>query len=234
VLPATLVGKNNYWPARSPTMTTPPDFHTNRSKYAYLAATYDITPIRQFKLLPNRPEPGLHRQLTDHAYQFIAAKKGGGTPFFFNTGSSSGKQLLQAAGKTMPPLESCESVLGVPGPRLGPAVPSAPPGAPVKGAMCAFNAALLQLLNLFFLKHALDPTKPSGNLYTLINQNPGAPQYKAAHALNTILIRFNETSAALVNWLKAQVSAAKVRAFDFTILSNYLNTLQSPPPVVAI
>lgn len=218
-------------------MTIPPDFHKNRSKYANLAATYDITPIRQFKLLPNRPEPGLHRELTDHAYQFIAAKKGGGTPFFFNTGSSSGKQLLQATGKTMPPLESWESVVGVPGPGPGPAVPPGPPvlpGAPVPGAMCALNAALLQLLNLFFLKHALDPTKPSGKLYKAINQHPGVPQYQAAHAINTILIQFKETSADLVNWLKAQVSAAKVRAFDFTILSNYLNTLQSQPPVVAI
>lgn len=100
--------------------------------------------------------------------------------------------------------------------------------------MCAFNAALLQLLNLFFLKHALDPTKPSGQLYTVINQNPSAPQYKAAHTLNTILIKFNETSAALVNWLIGAVGAAKVRAFGFTILSIYLNSLQQPPPVVAI
>ena len=84
-------------------MTMPTNFRNMRFDYAYLAANYDITPMRQFKLLPNRPEPGLFQKLTDHVFQLIAEKKGGGAPFFFNTGSSSGKQLLQAAGKTMPP-----------------------------------------------------------------------------------------------------------------------------------
>lgn len=215
-------------------MTIPTDFRNKRFEYAYLAANYDITPIRQFKLLPNRPEPGLYRELTDHAFQFVAAKKSSGVQFFFNTGKSSGTQLLQAAGKTMPPLESWESVVGVPGPVSTPGVPPAPPGPSVTGAICAFNTALLQLLNLFFLKHALDPTKPSGQLYKAINQNLSIPQYKAVHTLNTILIKCNETSTALVNWLITTVGAAKIRAFDFSVLSNYLNSLRQPPPVIAI
>ena len=216
-------------------MTIPKDFHTNRSNYSYLAANYDITPIRQFKLLPGRSEPGLHRELTDHAFQIVAAKKGGGTPFFFNTGKSSATQLLTAAGKPLPPLESWESLVGAPSlaPGPGPNVPPAPPGQPA-GAMCAFNVALLQLLNLFFLKHKLDPTQPSGKYYMAINQDPGAPQVKAAHAINTILLKHNETATGLVNWLKAQVGASKVRSFDFTILTNYFNALPSPPQVAII
>ena len=215
-------------------MTIPPDFRNNRTNYLYLASAYDITPIRQFKLLPNRPEPGLYRTLTDLAYQFAATKKGGGTPFFFNTGRPNGKKLLQALKKTLPPLESWERLPAAPAPGPGPVLPPALPGPPGPGGTCPFNAALLQLLNLFFLKHALDPTKPSGKIYTAINQNPAVAQYPAAHAVNTILVQFGETSAGLVTWLTAQVGGANVRAFNFAILATYLQGLPSPPAVIAI
>jgi hypothetical protein len=215
-------------------MTIPPDFRNNRRNYLYLASAYDITPIRQFKLLPNRPEPGLYRTLTDLAYQFAATKKGGGTPFFFNTGRPNGNKLLQALKKTLPPLESWEVQPAAPAPGPGPVFQPALPGPQAPGVTCKFNAALLQLLNLFFLKYSLDPTKPSGNIYTAINQNPAVAQYQAVHAVNNILVQFGETSAGLVTWLNAQVGSANVRAFNFAILTSYLKGLPSPPAIIAI
>lgn len=216
-------------------MQIPADFNANKTNYRYLVAHYQITPIRQFKLLSKKPAKGLYRKLTDVVYQFTAVSKKGGAPFWFNTGYYNGDKLLAALNKTMPPLESWAATPAAqPQPGPGPAVPPGPPGPAVPGATCPFNTALLQLLNLFFLKHAFDPLLPSGQMYIAINQNPQVPQTNAALGANTILVRFGETAQGLVAWLQAEEGAANVRTFDFTILTNHLNGLQPKPTTIAI
>lgn len=214
-------------------LNIPPDFLANKTNYAYLVQNYDITPVRQFKLLPGNPAPGLYMPLKDLVFQFTASKKGGGPIFWFNTGYHNGAKLLAAMNATMPPLESWEATLAAPGPGPGPAVP-APPANPAPVAICAFNAALLQLLNLFFLKHAFDPLKASANIYKAIHQQPNAECRNGAFGVNTILVSHGETAAGLVQWVQTQVGAANVRNFNFTILSNYLQNHKNKPPNVVI
>jgi len=212
----------------------PADFYANRTKYGYLVGNYDITPVRQFKLLPGKPAEGLYLPLKDVVFQFTASKKGGGPLFWFNTGYHNGAKLLAAMNATMPPLETWAAALATPGPGPGPAVPPAPPGPAAPGAVCAFNAALLQLLNLFFLKYAFDPLKPSADIYKDIHRQPHVENRKGAFGVNTILVTFGETATGLEQWLQAQVGAANVRKFNFTILSNYLHNHKNKPQNIAI
>lgn len=215
-------------------MQIPADFYANKTNYDYLVKNYTITPLRQFKLLSKRPVPGLYRELRDLAYQFTAVSKKGGAQFWFNTGYHNGDKLLAALNKTMPPLVSWAAApAAAPAPGPGPVVPP-PPAPPAPGARCPFNEALLQLLNIFFLKYPLDPFKPSGQIYSAINQAPQAPHTQGALAANTILVKFGETATKLVNWLQAEEGASNVRAVDFTLLHDHLINLQPPPKTIAI
>ncbi|WP_426175029.1 hypothetical protein [Massilia sp. TWR1-2-2] len=214
-------------------MMIPADFLLNKKNYTWLAKNYRITPIRRYQCLPNQPVKGIYRTIKDQVYQFTAERADGtGIPFSFNAGYANGGKLLAALNRPAPPLESWQAALNVaPGPVPnvpGPAVPPAP------GALCSFNAQLLELLNLFCLKHTLDPTKPSGQLFVTLNQNPAMPHHQGALAINTILTKYQETSAALVTWIQAAVAPAQTKNYNFSLLTIYLQGLSSPPANIAI
>lgn len=211
-------------------MTIPAHFLLNKKNYALLAQLYHITPIRRYQCLPNRPVKGLYKTIKDQVYQFTAVRKNGiGNPFAFNTGYANGNKLLAALNVPAPPLETWQAaVAAVPGPVPAPAVPGlVVPFVPA--AMCPFNAQLLELLNLFCLKRPFDPTRPSGQLFVTLNQQPGVSFYQGALAINTILNKCNETSAALVTWLQLLVAPAQVKNYNFTLLTAHLQSLNPPP-----
>lgn len=229
---STLVIKKNYLRRTAClTMTIPADFLLHKKDYGWLATNYRITPIRRYQCLPNQPVKGIYKTIKDQVYQFTAVRaNGGGAPFSFSTGYANGDKLLAALKKPAPALESWQATLNVPpAPNVpGPAVPPGP------GVLCPFNAQLLELLNLFCLKHTLDPTKPSGQLFVTLNQNPGVQYDQGALAINTILTKYQETSSALVAWLQGVVAPAQTKNYNFSLLSTYLQGLSPPPAVIAI
>lgn len=200
-----------------------------------MVAAYDITPVRRFQCLPTKPIDGLYRPCTREAYQFTAVAKGTrGPTFVFYTGYLKGDELLKVLGQALPPLETWETVPGHGGVSVAPTPGTPPPGTPAPAKVCAFNASLLQLLNLFFLRYEFNPTKPSGQIFMAINQNPAVPYYPGVWALNNVLLSHKETSAGLVTWLSAQVGSAQVRTFNFGDLHTYLKSHPKAPATIAI
>jgi len=213
-------------------MTIPAHFLALKDSFPAMLTAYDITPIRRFQCLPGRPIKGIYKTCTDLAYQFTATSKlAPRDTFVFHTGYSKGKELLNILGRALPPLETWEVGMAI---DPAPVVPPGPGPRTAPAALCDFNARLLELLNLFFLRHDFDPTKPSAKIFLAINKAPGTPYYQGAKALNTVLLVHKETAARLVAWLTQAVSPKPVRGFDFSILRERLQMDPNPPPVIAI
>lgn len=208
-------------------MTTLVNFRKIKGNRSSMVAAYNITPIRRFQCAPDKPVRGLYKECTDQAYQFTAqARKNPGPTFTFYTGHAVGDELLDLLKQKLPPLETWEKEFGGGGGAVGSRTVS---------TVDPFNASILRLLNLFFLRYDLDPTKPSGQMFADINRNPGTPQHRCALALNTILIQHKETSTSLVKWLMNRAGTTrKIRPYDFVLLHNHLTALTPPPPIIAI
>ncbi|MBY0240174.1 MAG: hypothetical protein K2X55_12750 [Burkholderiaceae bacterium] len=212
-------------------MTIPTEFRRIKSNRRGMVSAYDIVPVRRFQCLPSKPVSGLYKPITDKAYQFTAKEKGAASPaFVFFTGYDVGDELLGLLGAPLPPLETWEAGFvgdggggGGTGGGMG--------GAPV---VDPFNASLLRLLNLFFLRYEFDPAKASGQMFATINSAPGTPQLQIAVALNTVLLKCKVTSTGLVNWLQGQVGNARIRPYNFALLNAHLQAAGVPAANIAI
>jgi hypothetical protein len=205
----------------------PAHFLSNKSNRELLVKYYEITPLRRFQCLPGKPIlNALYRRVDDIAYQFEAYSRDdpGRTRFWFYSGHASGDDFLRLTQRSLPPLQTWELISG-------------PSGGGSDGTTSAlhgtsldpFNAQLLTLLSLFFLKYELDPSKPSAKFFSQVNLAPTQPQKFATEGFNTVLLKYRETSRSLVGWLSAQVGNKSIRPMRFDLLhAHVVATCQAP------
>lgn len=207
----------------------PNNFLSNRSDRELLVKCYEITPLRRFQCLPGKPIlNALYRRVDDIAYQFEAYSRNdpSRTKFWFYTGHASGDDFLRLTQRSLPPLQTWELVSGPKGGGTGGTA-----GALHGTSLVPFNAQLLALLSLFFLKYELDPSKPSAKFFSQVNLAPTRPQTLAAERFNTVLLKYNETSRSLVAWLSAQVGNKSMRPMRFDLLHAHVVATCQPPAI---